>query len=299
MRKTVFIILFACLGLSGEASVQNPDNLVSTNAQTINYNGFNKVSYISETVGADNYNSKAGFIAGVGYGFGFGGVGNFSFNSNAGSLGINYSSNGGFSANIGGLQYNGRTGWTANPSVGVSYTAKSGLYGTFNVNDPDYEIAYDDPIPYDMEAAYKFMLANGLADDLKTNSEWQNLYADGRIPNSDYSYESGKVLDKKGNTVNGITYFRGKNGFLGLCGKQLIDIYLYQTAFRNPEKLYLTIQHELVHVNLFSMGYYDNERHEGTAYKQSQMQADAWGLSGLANEYNFAPWKLFPHYSNE
>ena len=55
LRRIVFILLCVCLGLSGEASVQNPGNLISGKEQTINYNGFNKVSDITETVGTDNY----------------------------------------------------------------------------------------------------------------------------------------------------------------------------------------------------------------------------------------------------
>jgi len=43
------------LGLSGEASVQNPGSLVSAGAQTINYTGFNKIYNISDTVGTDCY----------------------------------------------------------------------------------------------------------------------------------------------------------------------------------------------------------------------------------------------------
>ena len=43
------------LHIHAVTSVQNTGNIVSAEKQTINYNGFNKVSDITETVGADDY----------------------------------------------------------------------------------------------------------------------------------------------------------------------------------------------------------------------------------------------------
>jgi hypothetical protein len=256
--------------------------------------GYGKESGFTATVNASymggyayaGYNSQAGFITGAGIGFGgFGGPGNFSFNSSAGSAGINYSSKGGFSANAGGLEYSARTGWTANPSVGMSYTMTSGLYGTLDVKDESSQYdSYENPIPYDRESAYKFMVANDLTD---LNNEWQNLYADGTLPDKDYSYNNGKVIYKKGKDgILGVTKLRGKDGFLGLWGNQLSDIYLFPNAFRNPVKLYLTIGHELVHVWLNYRGYDYTNSQEATAYRWSADQAKAWNMNILSNKYN-------------
>jgi hypothetical protein len=127
------------------------------------------------------------------------------------------------------------------------------------------------------------MFENGLTD---INEQWNNLYADGRLVNKDYHYnESGDVINKEGHEILGLT-----NPYRKFLGKWNFDIYLYKAAFINPEKLYLTIGHELIHVALFRLGYTDSDklngdRHEATAYEWNRYQAAAWGLYAKAEYY--------------
>ena len=261
--------------------------------------GYGKGSGLTATLGASymggnayvGYNSNSGFIAGTGYGFGGMNMGDVGINSNGSNFGINYSSRGGFSANIGGIQYN-KSGWSGNASIGMSYSLNSGLYGTSDV-DADESEQYDsyDPIPYDRDAAYEFMKANELTD---INSEWNNLYADGTLPNGDYKNENGKILDKDGNEILGCTKAKGKQYIF--WGKQSSDIYLYQNAFQNPAKLALTIGHELVHVHLNYLGYRDNKRHEATAYKWNEDQASAWNMFSLSDKLYWTSLKVIKDY---
>ena len=126
------------------------------------------------------------------------------------------------------------------------------------------------------------MFDNELTD---SNSKWQNLYADDSFASKKYRYnEEGNVVNENGELVGGAVRYHGKKYVF--WGKEQIDIYLYRPSFKNPERLYLTIGHELVHVDLHYLGYHDHSKHEATAYKWSSEQAKAWGWTGNVNDYN-------------
>jgi RHS repeat-associated protein len=197
------------------------------------------------------WNSNAGWNVSTGYSYGAQ-VGPFSvsiFNT-----GISYSQNGGFS-------------W--NPSYGMSYTATSGHYGTYATYDDGKPVG--DPVPYSLEYALEFMEKNNIKLDGITE-----LFVDGTFP-SNYELRRDGVYDKKTNKpVMGITQYTGKKLFF--WGQETINVYLMESAFSTPEKLYLTIGHESIHVDLHNMGYHNHDKHEKTAYDWTWRQAAVWKM---------------------
>jgi len=238
------------------------------------------VSYMGGNVYA-GYNSKAGFIAGVGYGFGFGGVGNFSFNSSAGSLGINYSSNGGFSANIGGLQYNRRTGWTGDPSIGISYTWGKGIYSvsesddigvTTKDNASKTSITTDEQLNSLLEKK-NIDFSTYYASDVSIEKQIQT-----EIEGSDYLYKNYRrnngVIYKLKNgqydhAVGGVTASM-LNGF-----KRPYSI-IYLSTHKDNVSLMISLYHEFIHSWQFAKFGYANKREweafkEPSAYRYTQI----------------------------
>jgi hypothetical protein len=229
------------------------------------------------------YNSQAGFVAGTGYGFGANG---FGISSNVNSLGLNYSSKCGGSANVLGMQYSKQGGWIFNPSLGATYSLNSGHYGVFNVDEKSYGEFVGEPLSYDNETAESFMELNQLKRD-----GFDNLYADGTVaPGSKYGADGHVYYTKDGvkTRTSGAAEYSGKKYLF--FGKQEINVYLYSSAFQNPEYLYLVIGHELIHVGLYNLGIrgdteYTHNRHEATAHSWSYDQATLWGLSHVAGQY--------------
>jgi hypothetical protein len=160
----------------------------------------------------------------------------------------------------------------------VSYTFTTGEYGTYNITESD--TGEGGPLSYDNETAESFMKLNGLSRD-----GFDNLYADGTLApghkyGSDWNvYSTDPKKDNR--PIGGAVHLGGKKYVF--FGKQQIDMYLYRGAFINPEMLYLTIGHELIHVGLYNQGISSNEalfhNHEATAYSWSIAQAALWGLS--------------------
>jgi len=256
-------------------------------------NGFTTALGVSYVGGSAyvGYNTNAGFISGVGYGYGLGGE-YFSFSSSVSSIGINYSANGGFSVNVFGTQYSKQTGLSADLSFGVSYTAKTAPHGTYDINDQSYLYDAENPMPYDNNSAYEFMKANELTD---SNNKWRNLNSDGTLPPG-YKYdEDGNVENSKGIKVLGTTYpVRKKYLF---WGKQHYDIYLYKNAFKNPEILFFTIGHELVHVDLFHLKYEGGGQHEASAYGWEIKQAKALNMFDYATSLERFLDKKYPGFT--
>jgi RHS repeat-associated protein len=271
----------AGIGLPGGWSVQG----------TLDYS---KSGGFTATVGASfggasvyaGYNTKGGWMAGANFGFGPNiGYQGLSVFSNMTSIGIGFSQKGGFNANYLGAQY-GNGNWSFDPSIGAGATWDSRNYGTYDVNVSDVE-SLGDPIQYSTTSAREFMGRNNLEMD-----EITAIYADGSLPGSEYEVrEGGGVYNKKTNAeIGGVTKYAGKEYFL--FGKQRIYMYLFKNSFSSPERLYLTIGHELVHVHLYYTGNYDIGKHEATAYTWSSMQAGQWGLTRLANDYYWNIWKI-------
>ncbi|GHT18042.1 hypothetical protein FACS189429_3580 [Bacteroidia bacterium] len=74
--------------------------------------------------------------------------------------------------------------------------------------------------------------------------------------------------------VLGLTDWRGT-----ASGKNLgSDVYLYKNAFTNKYKLYATIGHEYVHVNLYHNGISDSTIQEAIAYDWTFDQLKSWKI---------------------
>ena len=229
------------------------------------------------------YDTKAGWNVGVGYCIGAQ-VGIFNFS--VFSAGVSYSQGGGFSANAGWINYNQYAGFSGNPSFGVGYTARTGDYGYHDVSaQTDAEVG--DPIPYNKKTANKYV-ENFMALNDLDGSGVTNLYADGTLPSGYYYGEDGWVYNSKGRAVDGLAHNRGKEYLF--WGKQRTDMYIFSSAFSSPENLYLTIGHELVHIDLYrrcNLGNSDVDRgyNEATAYHWSERQAREWGLYTWASQF--------------
>jgi RHS repeat-associated protein len=214
------------------------------------------------------WNSNAGWNVSTGYSYGVQ-VGPFSVSVFNASL--SYSQNGGFSANFFYANYNQYGGFSWNPSWGIGYTVTSGAKETYLIYE-DSELP-NDPVPYSTKYALEFMKNN----DLEMN-EMTSLSTLGRsAPRGTERRGSGLYDIETKEKIAGIAVWREKKYYF--WGPNAIDIYLARCAFDSPEKLYLTIGHELIHADLMSKGIFDKNLHDRTAYKFNLDQLNTWGLS--------------------
>jgi len=97
-----------------------------------------------------------------------------------------------------------------------------------------------------------------------------NLYADGSLPNSEFTRSGDLVLNKDGLSVNGVTRYNG-------VGRGS-NVYLYKSAFVSPQQLYVTMGHEYIHVAQFASSYnLSSNQKEYMAYSWAQRQWLAFG----------------------
>lgn len=118
---------------------------------------------------------------------------------------------------------------------------------------------------YSNEYANKFSENNfNKPKNLKT------LHADGSAPN-DYTVENG--MFKQGN-IKGLGIAVKNKGLV-----QNYDVYLAENAFSCPERLYLVMGHEYMHVSMWGMGRNSEKFHHATIYRWEKAQADLWNYS--------------------
>lgn len=118
---------------------------------------------------------------------------------------------------------------------------------------------------YSNEYANKFSENNfNNPQNLKT------LHADGSAP-KDCTVENG--FFKQGNTKALGAAVKNK----GLI--QNYDVYLAENAFSCPERLYLVMGHEYMHVSMWGMGRNSEKFHHATIYRWEKAQADLWNYS--------------------
>ena len=140
-----------------------------------------------------------------------------------------------------------------------------------------------DPIDYSNESATKF--SDEYFGDIQG---LRNRYADGTIPPPNdkikYVKDGNKVFRYEYNKTNKV--FEKKYPVLGTArfirwGKT--DVYLYEAAFSSKEQLYLTMQHEYLHVAFNSdraLGspYSNWKFQEAACYSMNVDQAKLWGM---------------------
>ena len=220
--------------------------------------GYGKSSGFTATVGASGmgfnvyagWNSQSGFIAGAGYGVGIGGYRDFSFNTNMSSIGINYSSKGGFSFDCLGAQYNRQTGWSINPSVGVSYMTGKGVYSISETEDLGVTTKDKASITTDgqLEA---FLESKGV--DYARDYYASVVSVENQIQNS---IEGSSEVYNNYRRINGIIY-RLKNGQpdkpVGGITASLLNwfkrptSYIYVSTHGTADQLLLSLNHEFIH----------------------------------------------------
>jgi len=219
------------------------------------------------------YSNNGGFMAGAG--LGFGGLGN-GFNTNMTSIGVNYSSNGGFGFNAYGFQGDTNGNMSFDPSIGYSQSYYYNPKETRQYMSADESSAYGNgpKVPYSSENAKNFALENlGERDGLR------HLYADGSTPDGD-TYENGLIVHNGEGTVGVTVWEKGWS--------RKSDVYLGEKAFRTTEMLYIALQHEYAHVSLNYAGYGGSKYHayqESVAFNLSRQQAREWGMYGLTSYY--------------
>ena len=117
-----------------------------------------------------------------------------------------------------------------------------------------------------------------------------NLYADGSLPNSDFTRNGDLVLNKEGLSVNGVTRYNG-------IGRGS-NVYLYKSAFVSPQQLYVTMGHEYIHVAQFASFYnLSSNQKEYIAYSWDQRQ---WLVFGryVPNPISSIYGIPFPNYTS-
>jgi RHS repeat-associated protein len=230
------------------------------------------------------YDTKAGWITGAGYAIpsAFSIWSPINITTNMMSAGIDYSQNGGFSANAGGFSY-GSGGFSFNPSIGVSITGKFGdeyMKGSDNVKlDPNDNSGKPDVAYGDNEGI------NKKADKMmKRPSKLNKIYADG----------TGDVGAQEGEYVYAKTHWKGWTA----------DVYLSEGAFKSNHFLSLTLQHEYSHIYITNrLGFardrnrlYNENLNEYTAWSVTLEQAKIWGeyvkfAESQVNYYNIDNYK--------
>jgi len=274
------------LGISAGVGIEN----VLSVGVGINY-GF-KTGNFSATLNASafggyitgGYDTKSGWMVGAGYAAPsvFSGWSPVSFSTNILSAGVDYSENGGFSADGGGFSY-GSGGLSFNPSIGASITGKFGdeyMKGSDNVKlDPNDKSGKPDVAYGDNEGI------NKKADKMmKRPSKLNKIYADG----------TGDVGAQEGEYVYAKTHWEGWTA----------DVYLSEGAFKSNHFLSLTLQHEYSHIYITNrLGFardrnrlYNENLNEYTAWSVTLEQAKIWGeyvkfAESQVNYYNIDNYK--------
>lgn len=225
--------------------------------------------------GYAGYDSKAGFIAGVGYGLGGPMWGSLGMSGSFWSLGVNYSASGGFSASAFGASY-GKGGFNFDLSFGAS-----AMYYLTENKQFLYSNDIDDTVdPNDNSGKPNISYGdneglNNLADEwfVRPNT-LTSMNADGTSPDG-VDYKDGWMIDKENNQkAYAVTVNKGFSS----------KVYIGERSFKSNAFLFLTIQHEYAHVVMNGLGIFNKKnRQEMIANNLSMNQANEWKMYGYSD----------------
>lgn len=163
-------------------------------------------------------------------------------------------------------------GIRAKSAGGNFWTGKGATHDYFASNYVEKNPSRGPALEYNNEAASDFLHGN-----FGNPKNLNQLHADGTLPSPEYSMRGGRVWK------NGVKETLGTTVKVGLTKS---DVCLYPGAFESPEKLYVIMGHELVHVNVnASASFIGNERSEATARTWSKIQEKFFGV-----DYKSASW---------
>lgn len=166
---------------------------------------------------------------------------------------------GGYGALTGGLIGGISGGMSAYKYGGDILTGEGSVFDQISNTIPNGNtVEIGEEMTYSNEYAKKFSDSN-FGKEIKG---LDNLYADGTLPNSNYTRNGDLIFNKKGFYVNGVTRYNG-------IGKGS-NVYLYKSAFVSPQQLYVTMGHEYIHVAINASPY-------GLTSNQHEYIANSWG----------------------
>ncbi len=210
------------------------------------------------------YDTKAGLIGGIGYAVPspFSIWSPINITTNMMSAGVDYSQNGGWSANAAGFSYSGN-GWDFNPSVGVSATYYLSQGMSISDSNDNLGVVSKDKAEIGSDAQLKKLLRSEGIDPSKYHDEIGGMNeqlpkVSGRVRGSDGIIREGNEV--KGGTT--ISYVKGFNR--------------WSKTFMSPhisaDKFTMNLAHEFVHSDIwYKWGYANqsdyNKISESYAYK--------------------------------
>ena len=169
--------------------------------------------------------------------------------------GVSYSQKGGFSANVGFLNYNQYGGFSFEPGMNVSYSKqlfyigkRSSHHYLATASSEGNAYTIDAKLEYSNEWVNEAFDAN-----FARRKELLNLYSDGSLPpdteTAHYYREGDKVyyVDKKTGEESEVW------GVTVPVGRKKSDIYLFQGAFTSLGRFLGTLGHEYIHVLQYVM----------------------------------------------
>ncbi len=228
------------------------------------------------------YDTKAGWIAGAGYGFG-GGGGAFSFNTNLTSMGVSWSQNGGWSANLMGMQYS-KTGVSFDPSVGASANFRWGgtEYYDYIADGEQLETNYENAIFKTQEEINSLMAEHNIKTKVYYRSNEEKL-------SSEYQRDVNTgIIKKDGKVILGTT----QTTYKGLK----ISCTISMSPHKTYEGFVLTLNHELIHVYHRTNFDYVNYTEGEEGFKQLT-EYGAYNYTQLYYRKNIIPLEFIPSES--
>jgi len=200
------------------------------------------------------------------------------------SMGVNYSSNGGFSYNAFGAQFDAYGNYQGfDPSIGysMSFYYNSKEQRNYIYDSQNRYLGDGSSVEYSDKSVNEFAERN-----LEPQEGLLGVKADGTVPKGDtYDAKNGVIITSSGDRANGVTVM--PKGWSTNRGSM---VYIAKDVCRTTELLYITLQHEYGHVILNYLGYTNSAHFSSKNYdafqetimnKLSSMQAAAWGM----NEY--------------
>jgi len=218
------------------------------------------------------YGTKSGWFSGVGFG-----LSSHGFSSNAVSAGINYSQNGGWSANFSFAQFsNNGVDYSMSFSYSHAFPINDGLmsedkFNALVANDPNTPKNADGSIDYTSANAKMYWEKFGLDKHVK------KFYIGGEGTTADITYKDGlySAIDASGSYVKagGITD--------PIEHSNLSNVYLSLSSFHSEYQLYLVMGHESIHVHDYATGLMIY--HDQLTTAKSEVRAYSWSLKQIAS----------------
>ncbi len=123
-----------------------------------------------------------------------------------------------------------------------------------------------------------------VAKDLQYNNKFAKDFSDkhfGKIDGLNKLYADGKTFPK-GYTVKGDRVFNPKGKPILAAteplGNKKYNVYLSKSTFSSKGQLYLTMQHEYLHVTYYYNGFRGGNKQHSSIYKWQSKQAKAWNF---------------------